>query len=364
LLLGLAVFDELVSGVSSVGAPDIEVVLGASHAIAMLVLFVVPGVIALVVEPLIFVVADRTPWLVRAGCAAMAAACAAAAIAPGAITLSLAVGAIGIAIGTCSGIAQGALVARAGDAKGRVMARWTLLSLGGDVLAPALLAIVSWRMGYAILAAALVVWAALLRDVPPVASADEPAPGVWAAVQDAITDRRLLGWLAATALCDLLDEILIVFASIHVRGTLGGSRAAQSATVVAFMAGGALGLLALDKLLANRDERRVLFAAAFGCAIAYATWLVAPTPWTAAALVLPFGVFAAPLYPLAAAQAYALRPQSPGSVLAASHLFTPVGLALPFVIGLVADHAGTHVALALLVIQPLALAALARPHGK
>jgi MFS family permease len=359
-LLGLAVFDELVSGVSSVGAPDIEAALGASHAIAMLVLFVVPGAIALVVEPLIFLVADRTPWLVRAGCAAMAAACAMAAIAPGAITLSLAVGAIGIAIGTCSGIAQGALVARAGDAKGRVMARWTLLSLVGDVLAPALLAIVSWRAGYAVLAAVLLVWAALLRDVPAAREADEPAPGIWAALRDAVSDRRLLVWLAATALCDLLDEILIVFASLHVRGTLGGSRAAQSATVVAFMAGGALGLVALDKLLANRDERRVLFAAALGCAATYAGWLAAPTAWAAAALMLPVGVFAAPLYPLAAAQAYALRPQSPGSVLAASHVFTPVGLALPFLVGLVADHAGTHVALALLVIQPVALAVLAR----
>jgi MFS family permease len=47
-------------------------------------------------------------------------------------------------------------------------------------------------------------------------------------------------------------------------------------------------------------------------------------------------------------------------VLAASHMFAPVALALPFAIGLVADHAGTYVALALLVVQPLGLMALAR----
>jgi len=371
VLLGLAVFDELVSGISSVGAPDIEAALGASHALAMLVLFVVPGVIALLVEPRIFLVQHRHPWLVRAGCAVMAAGCAVSAIAPGAVSLALASGALFIAIGTCSGIAQARLVADAGDAKGRVMTRWTLLALAGDLLAPALLAVVSWRAAYAVLAAGLLAWTLLLPPVPAARDADDAAPPV--RFRDAIRDRQLVVWLAATALCDLLDEILIVFASLHVRGALGGSPLAQTATVVSFMAGGALGLVALDKLLANRDERRVLFAAAIACALAYAAWLGVPSawpgaasgpasgaaPWLAAALMLPVGAFAAPLYPLTAAQAYAQRPDSPGAVLAASHLFTPVGLALPFVIGLVADHAGTHVALALLVIQPLGLACLA-----
>ena len=319
----------------------------------MLVLFVVPGVIALVVEPRIFLVQHRYPWLVRAGCAVTAAGCAVSAIAPGAVSLALACGALWIALGTCCGIAQARLVADAGDAKGRVMTRWTLLSLAGDLLAPALLAVVSWRAAYGVLAVVLAAWTALLPPVP--AAPEDAEPPV--RLRDAIRDRALLVWLAATALCDLLDEILIVFASLHVRGALAGSRLAQTATVVAFIAGGALGLLALDRLLAKRDERRVLFAAAAACAIAYGAWLLAPTAWVAAALMLPVGAFAAPLYPLAAAQAYAQRPDSPGAVLAASHLFTPVGLALPFLIGLVADHAGTHVALALLAIQPLALLA-------
>jgi hypothetical protein len=42
-------------------------------------------------------------------------------------------------------------------------------------------------------------------------------------------------------------------------------------------------------------------------------------------------------------------------VLAASHLFTPLGLALPFVLGVIADAAGIEIALAVLVIQPIAL---------
>lgn len=75
--------------------------------------------------------------------------------------------------------------------------------------------------------------------------------------------------------------------------------------------------------------------------------------------MIPVGATAAPLYPLAAAQAYARRPGRSGSVLAASHLFTPLGLALPWLLGTVADRAGLLVALALLVVQPLGLVALA-----
>ena len=43
------------------------------------------------------------------------------------------------------------------------------------------------------------------------------------------------------------------------------------------------------------------------------------------------------------------------SVLAASHLFTPLGLALPWLVGALADAAGTTAALAVLAIQPLGL---------
>ena len=75
-------------------------------------------------------------------------------------------------------------------------------------------------------------------------------------------------------------------------------------------------------------------------------------------LAIPVGMFVGPLYPLAAAQAYACRPNASGSVLAAGHLFTPLGLALPFAIGALADAAGTTAALAVLVVQPLGLLVL------
>lgn len=169
----------------------------------------------------------------------------------------------------------------------------------------------------------------------------------------------LIAWLFGTALCNLLDEILIVFASIYVRDELGATAAAQSAMVGAFIVGGAIGLLALDRLLARHSERTLVIAAGVGCAVAFAAWLLAPAVWLAIVLMVPVGATAAPLYPLASARAYARCPGRSSVVLVTSHLFAPLALALPWLLGWVADHAGTLAALGLLAAQPIGLMALA-----
>jgi MFS family permease len=192
----------------------------------------------------------------------------------------------------------------------------------------------------------------------------EGSPGInqlslWQAAREALRDRVLIAWLFGTTLCHLLDEILIVFASIYVRDALGASPAAQSAMVGAFIAGGALGLIGLDRLLARHGEHRLLIAAGVACAALFAGWLAAPSAWLAIVLMVPVGATAAPLYPLASALAYARCPERSSIVLVASHLFAPLALALPYGLGWVADHAGVPAALALLAAQPVGLVVLA-----
>jgi len=150
-----------------------------------------------------------------------------------------------------------------------------------------------------------------------------------------------------------------VLASIHVRDDFAASAAWQTATVAALIAGNAIGLALLDRALKKTSELRVLAIAAAGCAIAYAAWMFAPSPLWSLVAMIPVGLCAAPLYPLASAQAYAARPESSGLVLAASHLFTPLGLAIPFGLGAIADLAGTRIALAVLLVEPIAICILA-----
>ena len=139
--------------------------------------------------------------------------------------------------------------------------------------------------------------------------------------------------------------------------------------VAAMTVGGLVGLVALERLLTTQTESRLLRATAIGCALVFVAWVFAPpvlaelgmSPILASiVLMLPVGAFVAPLYPLCAAQAFARRPEASGSVLAAGHLFTPLGLALPWLVGVIADRAGTTVALLVLLAQPVVIIVFAK----
>ncbi|MEO8699045.1 MAG: MFS transporter [Kofleriaceae bacterium] len=370
LLYAVAVLDELASGVPTAGAPDIERTFGLAHSHTALVVFVVPGIVALVIEPIVFLLSDRFPrrWFIAGGLAGMAAAALLSAIAPTPEILVVAFSLWFISSGAATALSQATLVDRDPEHRARTLTRWSLCSLVGDLAAPAILAVLAalgfeWRVAFVIVGIVVGVWAVAvaLRPFPPAAVlAEEAAPSMWQSVRTALGDRVLLLWLFGCALCDMLDEILVVFASLHVRDELGGGPTWQAVILGASMGGGALGLVVLERLLTRYSERTLLVATGLGCAVAYLAWLAAPTLWLSALLMLPVGAAATALYPLAAALAYARAPGRSGMVLAAGHLFTPLGLALPFAIGLVADAAGTQVALLLLVAQPLGMALLAR----
>jgi MFS family permease len=358
--------------VPSGGAPDIERSLGLSHTATAVVLFLVPGVVQLVLDPVWFVLSERLgrPALVRGGLAIMAASSLVAAAAPGPVTLAGALSIWGVATGAATSCSELTLIDSRPDQRARTMARWTLLAMVGDFAAPMLLGALAviapgregWRIAFAVVGALLAVWAlAAARSPLPAGAAEagDSEPPLWQAAREALRDRVLIAWLFGTALCHLLDEILIVFASIHVRDALGASPAAQSAMVGAFIAGGALGLVGLDRLLARHTEHRLVIAAGVACAAVFAGWLAAPSVWLSVVLMVPVGATAAPLYPLASALAYARCPGRSSVVLVTSHLFAPITLALPWLLGWIADHAGVPAALALLAAQPVGLVALA-----
>lgn len=362
----------------TVAAPGIERAFALSHASTALVLFVVPGIVAMLVEPIVFLYADRYPrrHFIRGGITAMALGAIGAAVAPGPITLAIAVAVSWIATGASVSLAQATLVDGAPDRRAATMARWTILAAAGDLAAPILLGALAfaghgWRAAYLAMAGLLAAGAVVTWLVPlpgGIGAGDDddddergdgtPAPGIIAALRDALRDRALIAWLLGVALCDLLDEILVVFATLHARDALGAGPAVQSALVGANVIGGLVGLVILERLLVHRRDRALLVGFSVACAIAFVAWVAAPVAWLSIALMVPVGACSAPLYPLAAAQAFARRPEQSGAVLAAGHLFTPLGLALPWLIGTVADHAGTYVALLVLVAQPLGLVAL------
>jgi fucose permease len=220
-----------------------------------------------------------------------------------------------------------------------------------------------WRAAHVVVGCvialfAIVLWCVEIPTELRKESTDEESPGLLATLKETLKDRVLIAWLFGVALCDLLDEILVVFATLHMRDQLGGGIAWQQAMIMAMTIGGGIGLVVLDRLLAKIAERTMLLWCASACAISFVAWIAAPWVWMSVVLMGVVGMFASPLYPLAASQAFARRPDASGSVLAAQSLFSPMGLALPFLIGLIADRAGTYVALLVLIAQPVGLIAL------
>jgi fucose permease len=157
----------------------------------------------------------------------------------------------------------------------------------------------------------------------------------------------------------MLDEILVAFASLHLRERLGAGVSERSVVLMAFMGGMLVGLVITERLLARFEPLRLLRVAGGAGAVAYVAWIFAPSLAWSATLLGIVGLVAAPLYPIAQARAYRALPGRSGMVNAAAALFVPLDLTLPFILGLIADHIGLPVALAMLGLQPLGLAVIA-----
>ena len=353
-----------------VASPAIQQDFGSSYARLGVALLVVPALIALVIEPILFLLADRYPRrrFISGGLFVLAAASFAAALAPNVVVLSLAEAAAGVAAGCAVGLARATLVDAEPERREQVMSRWVLFSLAGDLLAPLLFAALAWaalgwRASFAVAGGLVLIWGLGLasRPLPAVAVAapdEEDGAGLFAGLRVALKSRRLLMWLGGCALCDLLDELLVVFAALHMRD-LGLDAGARSAVLIGFVLGGALGIAVVDRLLARIAPLRLLAASSVACAALYLAWVAVDTAWLSVALFTLVGMTASPLYPIATAQAYAVLPGRSGAVNAAGVVFEPISLMLPWLLGLAADAWGVTAALLLLVAQPIGLAAIA-----
>jgi MFS transporter, FSR family, fosmidomycin resistance protein len=142
VLLGSELLDELVSAVPSAGSPAIQETFSTSYATTAGMLLLVPALVALLLEPIIFLAADRWPrrHFVRGGLAVMALSALASALAPDPITLSVAVSVVAVSSGTAVALSQATLMDLYPEARERMMTRWALMGLLGDLAGPLLLA--------------------------------------------------------------------------------------------------------------------------------------------------------------------------------------------------------------------------------
>jgi len=356
--------------VAAVGAPDVQGEFGLGYGTAVLLLFGLPQLASFVLEPPIFLLADRVPRkpIVVGGLALLGACFVVAGATASLPVFALALAVAGPAGGAGVSLAQATLVDARPDERERILARWALMGTLGDLATPLLLAglallAMGWREAFLIAGSLFLAYAAALLPCPfpTIGEPDgmEPPP-LRDTIRAALRSRRLLSWLLGVALCGMLDETLVAFAALRLEA-LGADTAQRSLVLFCFMAGALAGLLAAERMLdASANPLRLLRRACALCAAFYLTWLLATGLMASALLLAGVGFFAAPLYPIAKAQAYRALPGQSGLVVASGQLFAPLELAVPLVLGLLADRFGLIVALTLLIAQPLGLLALAR----
>jgi MFS family permease len=272
-----------------VGAPSIQSDFAVSYLETSGALLIAPLLVSFVLEPALLLLADRHArarnWFIAGGLLGMAIGALACAIAPNALVLTIATSLSFVATGLGVSTAQATLVDAFPGERERIMTRWAMLGVAGDLAAPLLLTglaalSVGWRGAYALVGGLTAIWAAIAAASVTTTAAvarGEDSPGLWTSLVAALQNRRLLAWLFGAWLCCLLDEILVVFGSLYLRDHLGAGLAARGAVMAGFLLGGAVGLAATDRLLERVAPRRLLVGASTSCAILFMMWMAAPS---------------------------------------------------------------------------------------
>ncbi len=178
-------------------------------------------------------------------------------------------------------------------------------------------------------------------------------PRPLASLREALANPRLLRWVGIVTITFMLDEIFLGFAALYLTDVVGMHVATASLLLGGQTIGGLIGLVALDRILGRVRRERLLFGASLltlASAISLLTvrWL----PATALAL-FGIGISASCWYPLAAAAAYEALPGRSGTVRAVKSLGTPFEIALPLLVGFVAERWSVTAGLGVLCLAPL-----------
>ncbi len=355
--------DELISGFLPLGLPLIEADLHLSYKQTGL-LFTAGGIAAMLLEPSMNLLSDRgskRPW-VLGGMLCMMASFALAASAPNFAWLLVAMTCMFPASGAAVGLAQATLIDAAPNDAARTMTRWTLIAAVGDLLSPATVALVAalslgwrplfWLATLVWLVAVAVLWRQ--RFPRPVATPDdEDALSLLAGLRTALGTPHLLRWTAIALFASMLDEVFLGFAGLYLQNALGAVPVAISLALGAQMVGGLATLVVLDRVAVRWQPERLVAVVAVVTLAGVVMLLSTRSIVLAAAALFVIGAGAAGWYPIAKAQAYALLPGRSGTVRAVDDLGAPFEVALPLVVGALADRFGITAGMSVLGLAPL-----------
>lgn len=271
------------------------------------------------------------------------------------VTLFVAVVVMGLIGDALTRAVEVALVDVAGERIEPALARSNLLAAIGDLVGPLLLAAslatgFGWRGAFWAAGALMIAYGVVLATQPlprPSRSPDDEESTPWRTFVAVARDRRVLVAGLLVALIVAFDDTFVGFAVAFLTTERGLTPAIATLAAGAGMAGGIVAAA-----WASRTDRRRIGLRPCGVLLVVGVLLLLLVPNVVAAAVGTAAVGAAVNLAWIILQAgyMTLRPGQAGTTSAVAEAVANVGVLTPLAIGLIADHRGLTVAMALYVV--------------
>ncbi len=372
VLLLIELLDEFVFGAREAALPLIRDELNLSYQQVGLLL-TLPIVIASVIEPLIFMLADvwKRKWLVLGGALFYGVELLILAITHDFLLLLIAMIVLFPASGALVGLAQAALMDSDPQRHEQQMARWTLAGSVGVVAGPlalgAALAWAGWRELFAVLGGVtFVVMFLILPHTFPRHITDETPTNFRESMRGAgraLRQKAVLRWLVLLQFSDLMLDVLLSFMALYLVDVAGVTPAQAAAGVAVWTGVGLLGDVLLIPILERVKGLTYLRVSTAFELVLFPAFLIAPGYVPKLMVLGLLGLSNAGSYAILQGQLYAALPGRSGAALALGSFAGLMGSTMPLVIGLAADAFGLDVAIWLLLAGPIALLIGLYPRG-
>ncbi len=253
--------------------------------------------------------------------------------------------------------AEVALVELAGDDLRRYLARSNLLATGGDLLGPALIAVVvvaglSWRVAFAVGAGLMALYGLALSSAPlPPPGGDGEGDGEGGdgdarrpALVEVLRDPAVWAIGVIGLLMTPFDEALVGFTIALLEQERGASGATATVVAIVGVVGGVLAFTVLAKRFEHVDEDRLLLRSMWVMAVAAIAIAVVPVLALVAVAGLLVSVGLSLGWLAVQHRSLTLRPGQVGTTKAVLNAIEFTGFWIPVAIGAVADRVGLTVA--------------------
>ncbi len=367
VLLAIEFVDEVAFGLDQAALPLIRDALNLNY-VQIGLLFTIPGLVAMVIEPLFGLIADgkaRRRLILGGGVAFIVSLL----LISGSMSfpmLLFAFAAFYPGSGAFVSLSQAALMDTDPTRHEQNMARWTFAGAVGVFVGPLLLGLImgttgNWRDAYFVVAIlALIIWFAATRF--PFAKseqiADPEEEGVRASLREvwrAIRNWNIIRWLVLLEFADLMMDILNAYLALYFVDVVRAGESSAGIAVAVWAGVGLIGDLLLIPLLERVRGLTYLRISAALNFILYPAFLLVPGFIPKLIIVALLGFTNAGWYSILQAQLYSALPGRSGLVVTINSVTSIIHDLLPLMIGVAAEAFGLGSAMWLMLLGPIAL---------